>query len=132
MTLEECARNPVLVRMRAHGSWPTFQSVNFLEGLFFFLLIFCNSSDSLPLDASTSSDRCLTRRKRPIGRRPTAAADDRHLTIKALEMALKHRCPEIGLLHHSDQGSTHAGEDNQRLLAGRGVGLQHEPARQLL
>ena len=32
--------------------------------------------------------------------------NDRHLTIKALEMALKRRCPEIGLLHHSDQGGT--------------------------
>ena len=31
-----------------------------------------------------------------------SAVNDRHLTIKALEMALKRRCPEIGLLHHSD------------------------------
>jgi hypothetical protein len=37
-----------------------------------------------------------------------SACNDRHLTIKALEMALKRRCPEIGLLHHSDQGSTYA------------------------
>ena len=35
-----------------------------------------------------------------------SAVNDRHLTIKALEMALKRRCPEIGLLHHSDQGCT--------------------------
>ena len=35
-----------------------------------------------------------------------SAVNDRHLTLKALEMALKRRCPEIGLLHHSDQGST--------------------------
>ena len=33
-----------------------------------------------------------------------SAVNDRHLTIKALEMALKRRCPKIGLLHHSDQG----------------------------
>ena len=33
-----------------------------------------------------------------------SAVNDRHLTIKALEMALKRRCPEAGLLHHSDQG----------------------------
>jgi putative transposase len=31
-----------------------------------------------------------------------SAVNDRHLTIKALEMALKRRGPDIGLLHHSD------------------------------
>jgi len=36
-------------------------------------------------------------------------------------MALKRRCPEIGLLPHSDQGCTYASEDYQRLLAGRGI-----------
>ena len=35
-----------------------------------------------------------------------SAVNDRHLAIKALEMALKRRCPGLGLLHHSDQGST--------------------------
>ncbi len=35
-----------------------------------------------------------------------SAVNDRHLTIKALEMALKRRCPRSGLLHHSDQGCT--------------------------
>jgi putative transposase len=50
-----------------------------------------------------------------------SACNDRPLTIKALEMALKRQCPEIGLLHHSDQGSTYASEDYQRLLAGRGI-----------
>ena len=34
-----------------------------------------------------------------------SAVNDRHLTIKALEMALKRRCPEIGLLHHSDRAA---------------------------
>jgi putative transposase len=29
-----------------------------------------------------------------------SAVNDRHLTLKALEMALKRRCPETGLLHH--------------------------------
>jgi putative transposase len=47
--------------------------------------------------------------------------NDRHLTISALEMAVKRRCPEVGLLHHSDQGCTYASEDYQRILAGRGV-----------
>lgn len=50
-----------------------------------------------------------------------SAANDRHLTIKALEMALKRRCPGIGLLHHSDQGGTCASEDYQDLLAARGI-----------
>ena len=50
-----------------------------------------------------------------------SAVNDRHLTIKALEMALKRRCPEIGLLHHSDQGCTYASEDYQILLASRGI-----------
>jgi putative transposase len=50
-----------------------------------------------------------------------SAVNDRHLTIKALEMALKRRCPEIGLLHHSDQGGTYASEDYQTILAARGI-----------
>ena len=50
-----------------------------------------------------------------------SAVNDRHVTIKALEMALKRRCPEIGLLHHSDQGSTYASEDYQSLLDARGL-----------
>jgi transposase InsO family protein len=40
-----------------------------------------------------------------------SAVNDRHLTLKALDMALKRRCPEAGLLHHSDQGCTYASED---------------------
>jgi transposase InsO family protein len=50
-----------------------------------------------------------------------SAVNDRHLTIKALDMALKRRCPEIGLLFHSDQGCTYASEDHQRMLATRGI-----------
>ena len=50
-----------------------------------------------------------------------SAVNDRHLTIKALEMALKRRCPEVGLLHHSDQGSTYASEDYQDILDARGI-----------
>jgi putative transposase len=45
-----------------------------------------------------------------------SAVNDRHLTLKALGMALKRRCPDAGLLHHSDQGCTYASEDYQRLL----------------
>ena len=50
-----------------------------------------------------------------------SAVNDRHLTIKALEMALKRRCPDAGLLHHSDQGSTYASEDYQRVLEVHGI-----------
>jgi putative transposase len=50
-----------------------------------------------------------------------SAVNDRHLTIKALEMALKRRCPEAGLLHHSDQGSTYASEDYQTILDARSI-----------
>src|SRR4029078_10633426 len=31
-----------------------------------------------------------------------SAVNDRHLTLRALEMALKRRGPDAGLLHHSD------------------------------
>jgi putative transposase len=50
-----------------------------------------------------------------------SAVNDRHVTIKALEMALKRRGPEIGLLHHSDQGCTYASEDYQAILDARGI-----------
>jgi transposase InsO family protein len=50
-----------------------------------------------------------------------SAVNDRHLTLKALDMALKRRCPEAGLLHHSDQGSTYASEDYQDRLAAGGL-----------
>jgi transposase InsO family protein len=47
--------------------------------------------------------------------------NDRHLTIAALDMAVKRRCPEIGLLHHSDQGATYASEDYQKVLTACGI-----------
>jgi putative transposase len=50
-----------------------------------------------------------------------SAVNDRHLTIKALEMAVKRRGPESGLLHHSDQGCTYASEDYQAILDARGI-----------
>ena len=36
-------------------------------------------------------------------------------------MALKRRCPGLGLLHHSDQGCTYASEDYQNLLTAHGI-----------
>ena len=50
-----------------------------------------------------------------------SAVNDRHLTIKALEMAVKRRGPDVGLLHHSDQGCTYASEDYQTILDARGI-----------
>jgi putative transposase len=47
--------------------------------------------------------------------------NDRYLTIAALDMAVKRRCPEAGLLHHSDQGSTYASEDYQKILEACGI-----------
>jgi len=50
-----------------------------------------------------------------------SAINDRHLTLKALDMALRRRCPEAGLLHHSDRGSTYASEDYQEVLQRHGI-----------
>lgn len=50
-----------------------------------------------------------------------SAINDRHLALRTLDMALKRRCPEAGLLHHSDQGSPYASEGYQDVLAARGI-----------
>lgn len=50
-----------------------------------------------------------------------SAVNDRRLTIKALDMALERRCPEAGLLHHSDRGCTYTAEDYQAVLTARGI-----------
>ena len=42
-------------------------------------------------------------------------------SFAALEMALRRRCPEAGLLHHSDQGSPYASEDYQNVLGAHGI-----------
>jgi putative transposase len=39
------------------------------------------------------------------------------LVENALRMALARRCPQSGLLHHSDRGSQYASHDYQKLLA---------------
>src|SRR5437763_2349590 len=50
-----------------------------------------------------------------------SATNDRHLALRAPEQALRRRCPEAGLLHHTDQGSPYASEDYQRVLAVHGI-----------
>jgi putative transposase len=43
-------------------------------------------------------------------------SNDRHLAIRALEHAIKRRCPDAGLLHHSDRGGPYTSEDYQQVL----------------
>jgi putative transposase len=50
-----------------------------------------------------------------------SAVNDRHLTIRALDAAIKQRCPQAGLLHHSDQGSTYASQDYRDVLERHGI-----------
>ncbi|MGH2668005.1 MAG: IS3 family transposase [bacterium] len=50
-----------------------------------------------------------------------SAVNDRHLTMKALDQALRRRCPDAGLLHHSDQGSPYASDDYRKILTRRGI-----------
>jgi putative transposase len=50
-----------------------------------------------------------------------SAVNDRHVAINALDMALKRRCPDAGLLHHSDQGCTYASEAYQAVLEANGL-----------
>lgn len=46
-----------------------------------------------------------------------SAVNDRHLALKALDMAVRRRRPAPGLIHHSDQGCTYASEDYRAALA---------------
>ena len=50
-----------------------------------------------------------------------SAVNDRHLVLRALGMALRRRCPDVGLLHHSDRGSPYASEDYQKELEAHGI-----------
>ena len=50
-----------------------------------------------------------------------SAVNDRHLVINALRMAIQRRCPDVGLLHHSDRGSPYASEDYQAVLEAYGI-----------
>jgi len=50
-----------------------------------------------------------------------SAINDRHLVLRALDSAVKRRCPGSGLMHHSDQGSPYASEDYQSVLEAQGI-----------
>jgi transposase InsO family protein len=43
------------------------------------------------------------------------------LPLAALDMALQHRCPEVGLLHHSDRGCQYTSAAYREALAKRGI-----------
>lgn len=46
---------------------------------------------------------------------------DRHLALSALNMAVEHRQPAAGLIHHSDQGCEYASEDYRSALQVKGM-----------
>jgi putative transposase len=48
-------------------------------------------------------------------------ANDHHLTLAALDMAIRRRCPQAGLLCHSDRGSPYTCEDYQQALRAQGI-----------
>jgi transposase InsO family protein len=50
-----------------------------------------------------------------------AATMTQQLSLEALQMALSHRQPPPGWVHHSDRGSQYAATDYQRLLAAHGA-----------
>jgi putative transposase len=43
------------------------------------------------------------------------------LTLRALDMAIRRRRPEAGLIHHSDQGSQYTDREYQAVLAAHGI-----------
>jgi len=46
---------------------------------------------------------------------------DRHLALAALQSALARRRPAVGLVHHSDRGSTYASGDYRKALEASGI-----------
>jgi len=56
-----------------------------------------------------------------IHRGALSAINDRHQTLRALEMALKRRTPEAGLPHQSGQGCTYDSEDYRTRLDQAGI-----------
>jgi len=51
----------------------------------------------------------------------TSRTNDRQLALRALGMAMVHRSPDEGLMHHTDQGSPYASEDYQTALDDAGI-----------
>jgi transposase InsO family protein len=51
----------------------------------------------------------------------TSASNDTELALAALGVAARARKPPVGLVHHSDRGSTYASDAYQRALANSGI-----------
>ena len=68
---------------------------------------------------------CTSRRFSICSRASSSAGRERGQrpapVLKALDMAVRRRCPDAGLLHHSDQGSTYASEDYQTSCEAHGI-----------
>ena len=54
---------------------------------------------------------------------------DQHVALTALQMAMTHRRPRPGLIHHTDQGATYTSVAYQRQLVQTGIGLKQIAAR---
>jgi putative transposase len=50
-----------------------------------------------------------------------SAKPDQHVAVQALQMALAHRRPEQGLIHHTDQGATYTSVAYQRQVSQAGL-----------
>ena len=50
-----------------------------------------------------------------------SANNNRQLVCDALKMAIRHRQPKVGLLHHSDQGNTYTSTQYRELLSQHGM-----------
>ena len=50
-----------------------------------------------------------------------STVNDRHRMLRGLEMAVKRRCADPGLRHHSDHGCTYANEDYRTRLEHHGI-----------
>lgn len=52
-----------------------------------------------------------------------SARNDRQLVCNALNMAIAHRQPQAGLLHHSDRGNTYTSAQYRQLLQAHGINI---------
>ena len=73
----------------------------------------------------------LTSTRASSSDKPWVRLNGRHLTLRALEMAIKRGCPDPELLHHSDQGCTYGSEDYRASARTAGHHLFDESPRQL-
>ncbi len=58
--------------------------------------------------------------------------DDEPLVSAALRMAITHRRPQAGLIHHTDRGELYSAGKYRRLMADHGLLPKHESLWRLL